>query len=53
MIGYLKGNLLHAEEGVVLLEANGVGFEIACSEAVYKELIKNGGGEVYTYTAVK
>ena len=53
MIGYLKGNLLRAEEGAALLEVNGVGFEIACSEAVYKELIKNGGGEVYTYTAVK
>lgn len=53
MIGYIKGNLLHAEDGVAILETGGVGFEISCSAAVYAELIKNGGGEVYTYTAVK
>ena len=53
MIGYLKGNLIFAEEGVAIVEVNGVGYEITCSDAVYKELIKNRGGEVYTYTAVK
>lgn len=53
MIGYLKGNLIFAEEGVVIVEVNGVGYEITCSDAVYKELVKNRCGEVYTYTAVK
>lgn len=53
MIGYLKGNLIFAEEGVAIVEVNGVGYEITCSDAVYKELVKNRGGEVYTYTAVK
>lgn len=53
MIGYIKGNLLHAEDGVAIVETGGVGFEINCSSAVYAELLKNGGGEVYTYTAVK
>ena len=53
MIGYLKGNLIFAEEGVAIVEVNGVGYEINCSDAVYKELLKNRGGEVYTYTAVK
>ncbi|MBR0190333.1 MAG: Holliday junction branch migration protein RuvA, partial [Clostridia bacterium] len=53
MIGYLKGNLVFAEEGVAIVEVNGVGYEVNCSDAVYKELIKNRGGEVYTYTAVK
>ena len=46
MIGYLKGNLVFAEEGVAIVEIN-------CSDSVYRELIKNRGGEVYTYTAVK
>ncbi|MEG9430295.1 MAG: Holliday junction branch migration protein RuvA [Christensenellaceae bacterium] len=53
MIGYLKGNLVFAEEGVAIVEVNGVGYEVNCSDAVYRELIKNRGGEVYTYTAVK
>lgn len=53
MIGYLKGNLIFAEEGVAIVEVNGVGYEITCSDAVYKELVKNRCGEVYTYTAVK
>ena len=53
MIGYVKGNLISAEDGVVILETNGVGFEIACSAAVYRELVSNGGGEVFVYTAVK
>lgn len=53
MIGYLKGNLVFAEEGVAIVEVNGVGYEVNCSDAVYRELVKNRGGEVYTYTAVK
>lgn len=53
MIGYIKGNLLYAEDGVALIDVNGVGYEINCSAAVYKDLVANRGGEVYTYTAVK
>ena len=53
MIGYLKGNLLYAEDGVAVLDVNGVGYEVNCSGAAYKELINNRGGEVYVYTAVK
>ena len=53
MIGYIKGNLLYAEDGVAVIDVNGVGYEINCSGAVYKELVSNRGGEVYTYTAVK
>lgn len=53
MIGYLKGNLIRAEDGAVLLETGGVGFEVLCSAAAFAEILKNGGGEVYVYTAVK
>lgn len=53
MIGYLKGNLLSAEDGVALIEVNGVGYEVNCSGAAYAELLKNRGGEVFAYTAVK
>ena len=53
MIGYIKGNLLKANGGTVILENNGIGFEIACSTAAYTKLVNNNGGEVYTYLQVK
>lgn len=53
MIGYIKGDLIFAEDGVAIVDVNGVGYEINCSDAVYKDLIKNRGGEVFIYTAVK
>jgi len=53
MIGYIKGNLLKANGGTVILENNGIGFEIACSTAAYTKLVNNNGGEVYTYLQVR
>ncbi len=53
MIGYVKGKLLSAYEGTVLLENGGIGYEITCSASVYAEILAHNGGEVYTYTAVK
>ncbi|MDY6367817.1 MAG: Holliday junction branch migration protein RuvA [Clostridia bacterium] len=53
MIGYLNGKLVSFDEGTVILSVGGVGFEVACSSAAQAELVKNGGGEIYVYTAVK
>lgn len=53
MIGYVKGKLLSADDGTVLLENGGIGYEITCSASVYAEILAHNGGEVYTYTAVK
>ena len=53
MIGYLKGNLVFAEDNVVILSVNDVGYEIACSAAAFREIVNNRGGEVFVYTAVK
>lgn len=53
MIGYLKGNLISFSDGVVVLENNGIGFEINCSSEAYAKLISEGGGEVFVYTSVK
>lgn len=53
MIGYVKGKLLSAADGVVLIENNGIGYEITCSASVYAKLLADGGGEVYTYMAVR
>lgn len=53
MIGYLKGKVIYAEEGTVILETGGVGYEVACSSSVYQKLLTNGEGEAYIYTAVR
>ncbi len=53
MIGYVKGKLLAESEGQVILENNGVGFSITPSAEAYRDIMANGGGEVYTYMAVR
>ena len=53
MIGYIKGNVLSASDSVVLLENNGVGYEITCSQSVFEKLLQDKKGEVYTYLAVR
>ena len=53
MIGYFKGNVLSYSDGVVLIENNGIGYEITCSASVYQKLLNDKKGEVYTYLAVR
>ena len=53
MIGYLSGKVISFSDGTVILAAGGVGFEVACSAQAYAKLVENGGGEIFTYTAVK
>ena len=53
MIGYIKGKVLSAVDNVVLLENNGIGYEITCSNAVFSKLLVDKQGEVYTYLAVR
>ena len=56
MIGYLKGKVKYLAPDYVLLEVNGVGYEVVCSGAAFSRLsgVKAGEeGEVYTYLQVK
>ena len=53
MIGYIKGNVLSSANGCVLLENNGIGYEITCSSSVCQKLVKGKTCEVYTYMAVR
>ncbi len=48
MIGYLKGRVLHFTSDSVLLDVNGVGYEVYCSGAAYQRLVAQKEGEVYT-----
>ena len=53
MIGYVKGKLLAETGGDIILENNGVGFQITPSAEAYKEILANGQGAVYTCMAVR
>ena len=53
MIAYINGKLLSAENGVVVLEVNGLGYELICSESLYNRLTRDNGGHAYTYMAVR
>ncbi len=55
MIGYLKGTIKSLDPESVLMEVNGVGYEIVCSGAAFSILSgvrKGEEGEVYTYLKV-
>ena len=53
MIGYLKGKILQADGGVVLLENGGIGYELVCSGSLFAKLVTDGQGEAYTYLQVR
>ncbi|MBQ9756567.1 MAG: Holliday junction branch migration protein RuvA [Clostridia bacterium] len=53
MIGYVKGKLIADQGGEIILENNGVGFSLIPSAEAYKDILRDGGGAVYTYMAVR
>ncbi len=53
MIGYLKGRVKMLTPDYVLLEVNGIGYEVICSGAAFSALSGAELGEVYTYMQVK
>lgn len=52
MIGYLKGKVLYANNGSVLLDCNGIGYEVTCSSEAFCLLTTVGEGAIYTYLNV-
>ena len=53
MIGYIKGKVIYSEAGTVLLENNGIGYELVCSGALFAKLVTDKQGEAYTYMQVR
>ena len=53
MIGYIKGKVIGSDSGIVILENNGIGYEIVCSGALFAKLVTDGAGEAYTYLQVR
>ena len=53
MIGYVKGKVLSNTDNIILLENNGIGYEINCSTTAFCALMEKREGAVYTYMQVK
>lgn len=53
MIAYIKGKVIDRFDGGVVLENNGIGYEIFCSAEALNRLCDKGEGGVYTYFQVK
>ena len=53
MIGYIKGNLLYHTDSTVVIENNGIGYEITCSSSAFEKVVNEKKGELFTYTAVR
>ncbi len=53
MIAYIKGKVIDKFDGGVVLENNGIGYEILCSSAAFSRLVEKGEGGVFTYFQVR
>ena len=53
MIAYIKGKVIDEFDGGVVLENNGIGYEILCSAAALARLSSQKEGGIYTYFQVK
>lgn len=53
MIAFIKGKVIDEFEGGVILENNGIGYEILCSAALLAKLSAEKEGGVFTYLQVK
>lgn len=53
MIGYLRGRVLYKNLNTILLDVNGVGYEVFCSTSAAENLTLHKEGEVFVYTQVK
>lgn len=49
MIAYVKGKVIDEFDGGIVLENNGIGFEILCSASAAARLSRDKEGGVYTY----
>lgn len=53
MIAYLRGKVLTATEETVIIDVNGVGYEIYCTGSVFRKLTVGAVTEIFTYLQVK
>lgn len=53
MISYLRGRVVYLTEETLVLDVNGVGYEIYCSGGAFRKIGNSETAEIYTYLQVK
>ena len=53
MIAYLRGKVLTTTAETVILDVNGVGYEVYCTGSVFRKLTVGAVTEIFTYLQVK
>lgn len=53
MIGYLRGSVRLVDEGEVILEVSGVGYQLHCSTKNRDQLVEGQEAELWVYTHVR
>lgn len=53
MISYLRGKVVYLTEETLVLDVNGVGYEIYCSGGAFRKIGNSETAEIYTYLQVK
>ena len=53
MIAYLRGKVLTTTAETVILDVNGVGYEVYCTGSVFRKLTIGAVTEIFTYLQVK
>ena len=53
MISYLRGRVVYLTEETLVLDVNGVGYEIYCSGGAFRKIDNSETAEIYTYLQVK
>lgn len=53
MIGYVKGKVIELFPGTVLLENNGIGYEISVTNSAFERLAREKEGGIFTYLQVR
>ena len=53
MIAYLRGKVLISNGETLILEVNGVGYELYCTGSVFRKITVGAVAEIFTYMQVK
>ncbi|MBQ7912748.1 MAG: Holliday junction branch migration protein RuvA [Clostridia bacterium] len=53
MIAYLRGKVLTTTEETVIVDVNGVGYEVYCTGSVFRKITVGAVAEIFTYMQVK
>lgn len=53
MIGYIYGKVMDVGQSVLLIENNGIGYEVSVSAAAFERMVREKQGGIYTYLQVR